>query len=249
MFYTYLWRDASGTPFYVGKGTKRRAWSLSGRSDDFRAVYALGGCAVEIVDMFVLESEAHAHECVLIEQYGRREFGGLLVNRTDGGEGLTGHVFSQSHRAKIGAGNRGKIRTPEARAKVSIAKQGQRHPHSQESRAKIGVAHSGKKRSIGARANMAAAWRKNPRRAVHTARQIVENRMAGPRASNKSGFKGVSFVKRRGKYLSAITVDGVQRNLGYFTTPEEAAAAYDAAAVKAWGRGNCYLNFPVSAHA
>lgn len=244
MFYTYVWRDAAGAPFYVGKGTKRRAWSLSGRSVLFRSEFAKGGCTVEIVDEFILESEAHAHEYALISLYGRREFGGLLVNRTDGGEGLVGCVFSEDHRSRIGLGNRGKVRSPEARARVSAAKKGQRHPHTPESRAKIGRAHTGKTRSDQARANMAAAWRQNPRRAERIAQQIVANRMAGPRAANKTGFKGVSIAPHRGAYLATITTDGKQRNLGYFSSAEEAARAYDIAALAFWGGGNCYLNFP-----
>ena len=250
MFYTYLWRDASGTPFYIGKGTKRRAWNVTQRSAAFLAIHAAGGCTVEIMDEFILESQAHEHEMLLIERYGRREFGGLLVNRTDGGEGTTGIVFSDTHKARISAGNRGKVRSPEARARVAAAKRGKPgYRHTTESLAKIRLAHIGTKRADHARANMAAAWRENPRRAEHTARQIVANRMAGPRASNQSGFKGVSFAPHRGAYLAAITIDGKQRNLGYYPMAEEAARVYDAAAIEGWGVGNCYLNFPVAAHA
>ena len=39
MFYTYIWRDGAGVPFYVGKGVKRRARALSKRSAEFMAIH------------------------------------------------------------------------------------------------------------------------------------------------------------------------------------------------------------------
>ena len=54
-----------------------------------------------------------------------------------------------------------------------------------------------------------------------------------PRDS-KSGFRGVSWA-RCGKWSSQIVVNGVQIYLGRFKTPEEAHAAYEAAAVKHFG--------------
>lgn len=54
------------------------------------------------------------------------------------------------------------------------------------------------------------------------------------RSTNKSGFKGVCS-DRRGRWRATITVNGKQRHLGSFTHPEQAARAYDTAAVSAWG--------------
>lgn len=50
--------------------------------------------------------------------------------------------------------------------------------------------------------------------------------------SNTSGFKGVSFDKRIGKYRSYIRNGNRQQHLGYFDCAEKAAAAYRAAAGK-----------------
>ncbi len=36
--------------------------------------------------------------------------------------------------------------------------------------------------------------------------------------------------------------------LGRHATAEDAALAYDRAAIAAWGYGNCYLNFPAAAN-
>ena len=43
---------------------------------------------------------------------------------------------------------------------------------------------------------------------------------------NVSGFLGVSYQKRDGKYVARITKDNVTRRLGVFTTPEAAYEAY-----------------------
>lgn len=48
--------------------------------------------------------------------------------------------------------------------------------------------------------------------------------------NNKSGYRGVSWETRYGKWRAIIMVDGKLRSLGYHATPEEAAVAYDAAA-------------------
>lgn len=51
--------------------------------------------------------------------------------------------------------------------------------------------------------------------------------IGGPRSTNTSGFLGVHVIK--GRYRAAIQVDGRNRHLGMFDTPEEAHAAYVAA--------------------
>jgi len=43
---------------------------------------------------------------------------------------------------------------------------------------------------------------------------------------NKSGFLGVSLDKQRGKWTAIIQANGKKRNLGRFTSPELAHAAY-----------------------
>lgn len=52
---------------------------------------------------------------------------------------------------------------------------------------------------------------------------------------NTSGFKGVSRQRGRRKWQSLIRVQGKNKFLGSFDTPEEASAAYDRAALKHHG--------------
>ena len=46
-------------------------------------------------------------------------------------------------------------------------------------------------------------------------------------ANNTSGFKGVSYYKRNGSWRAQITYKGAKKTIGYFSTPEDAANAYD----------------------
>jgi hypothetical protein len=46
------------------------------------------------------------------------------------------------------------------------------------------------------------------------------------RVSNTSGFKGVSFIKRTGRWVARISLNSKNIHLGSFDTPHEAHAAY-----------------------
>jgi hypothetical protein len=53
--------------------------------------------------------------------------------------------------------------------------------------------------------------------------------------SNKTGFRGVSFNSRKGKYRAVIMYNRRYINLGYFDTPEEAAERYNQKAQELFG--------------
>lgn len=61
------------------------------------------------------------------------------------------------------------------------------------------------------------------------------------RRDNTSGYKGVSWYRRKAKWCAQIRVDKRDRNLGYFDDPWEAAQAYNVAARAAWGE-SAYQN-------
>jgi len=75
-----------------------------------------------------------------------------------------------------------------------------------------------------------------------TSAQNARNRSIG--STNKSGFKGVSLRKDRGTWLAAIGFEGRVLKLGTFAAAEDAARAYDAAALRLFGEF-AVLNFPV----
>lgn len=57
--------------------------------------------------------------------------------------------------------------------------------------------------------------------------------------NNKSGYKGASFNRRCSKWVANILIDGKYKHLGYFPTVIDAAKAYDAAAIAAYGAFAC----------
>lgn len=54
-------------------------------------------------------------------------------------------------------------------------------------------------------------------------------------SNNTSGFKGVSWHAKIGKWQAYLTVDGRRHYLGYFISSELASAAYMTEAVKCFG--------------
>lgn len=55
------------------------------------------------------------------------------------------------------------------------------------------------------------------------------------RVDNKTGYKGVALDKRCNKWIARIVQDGKRVEIGYYTTPEDAYAAYCEAALKFHG--------------
>ncbi len=69
----------------------------------------------------------------------------------------------------------------------------------------------------------------NRRGNLRDANTTKNNVNVGPRAGNKSGFKGV--VRDKHRWRADISVGNKDVYLGGFATPQEAARAYDAAAI------------------
>ena len=92
--YVYIHKDKkTGEPFYVGKGTGKRAYTTDKRSyywqkkvEEFNNEYD-----IEILEDKLSETEAYELEAELIKKYGREMYeGGGLVNMTEGGDEFSG---------------------------------------------------------------------------------------------------------------------------------------------------------------
>lgn len=244
-FYVYAWRRPdTNAVFYIGKGRGRRDVGLKRYNPIFMNIIGklkLNGLesTVERLHENLTEAEAFNLELEEIAKHGRINIKtGALANLTDGGEGSTGAVPSTATKAKQSASLTGIPRTGEWLARMSAGMKGNRNAlgtkHGEDTRKRMGDAQKGKLVSLETRLKIAEA---------------ISNvtRMSPPRSDNTSGFKGVSFSLGRDKWQAGIFLDGKRKPLGRFDTKEQAALAYDAAAIKNWGY-DCYLNYPKAAN-
>lgn len=101
-------RKLDDVVFYVGVGNKeKRAYDKNRRGKFWKDYTSKHDYLVEIIHRDITLNEAFEIEKSLIAKYGRRDLGrGLLVNQTDGGEGMKN--LSPEARAKLAA-NKGKF--------------------------------------------------------------------------------------------------------------------------------------------
>jgi hypothetical protein len=102
MYYTYLWLRDDGTPYYVGKGSGRRAYVNCGR----RSAYAPTVHDRIILQEFLSEQDAFEAEKFLISYYGRKDLKrGCLRNLSDGGDGASPSPATRAKMSKAMLGN------------------------------------------------------------------------------------------------------------------------------------------------
>ena len=131
MFYTYLWLREDGTPYYVGKGSGRRAY----QSKD-HCVYRPKCDALISVQYWESEEKAFEMEKWWIAFWGRKDVStGILRNMTNGGDGPSGWVPSEETKAKIKEARKRQVCIEETKAKMRKSRLG--FKHSEESRRKI----------------------------------------------------------------------------------------------------------------
>ena len=124
IYYTYAYLREDRTPYYIGKGKGNRAYRRRNKGikppkDKSRIL---------VLKQNLTEEEAFRHERYMIAVFGRKDLGiGILHNKTDGGEGVSGAKLpkTEEHKNKIANSQKGKT-------------------HLEESKRKIGEAHKGK---------------------------------------------------------------------------------------------------------
>ena len=81
IYYVYQYLREDNTPYYIGKGKNRRAWSKR------HSVGVPDHSRIQIIKDKLTEDEAFHLEIALISYYGRKDLGtGILRNSTNGGD-------------------------------------------------------------------------------------------------------------------------------------------------------------------
>jgi hypothetical protein len=145
-YYVYAHkRKSNGQVFYIGKGTKRRAWEFNKRSNFWKNEANKHGVIVEVLIDGLQEWYALEIEEMLITNHGLRHQGGTLVNFQTKGYASSGDKISKRLIAKP--------KSIEHRQKLSLATKkyfannptaGFRTPHTAEAKSKISLSRRGK---------------------------------------------------------------------------------------------------------
>ena len=136
-YYTYAYLREDKTPYYIGKGRGKRIYcknrTINAPTDKSRIIF---------LKKKLTEAEAFKHEVYMIAIFGRKDLGtGCLRNRTNGGDGVGGRVWTNLQRKKASEKHLGKRMSAEARRKMSEAKKGV--SCTEETKRKMSIAKKG----------------------------------------------------------------------------------------------------------
>ena len=166
-YYTYAYLREDRTPYYIGKGRGNRIYfkgrdEIKSPKDKSRIIF---------LKRNLTEEEAFKHEIYMIAVFGRKDLGtGILRNKTNGGDGISGLVHTEESKRKMSESHKGennhfygKSHSQETKDKIGNLKKGKyvgnKNPmfgktHSQEARDKISEANTGRVVSIEVRKKM-----------------------------------------------------------------------------------------------
>jgi hypothetical protein len=134
IYYIYAYLRQNGTPYYIGKGSGRRAWSkvrvVSQPTDKNRIV---------IMENNLTEIGALALERRYIKWWGRKDDNsGILHNRSDGGDGTSGLKWTEEQKNKI----RNRFISEETRKKIARSRKKNHFKMSDEHKSIMRETHS-----------------------------------------------------------------------------------------------------------
>jgi len=108
-YYVYAYLRKDGSPYYIGKGSADRAWT-KGKGEVGKPK---NRNSIVILENNLTNVGALALERRMIRWYGRKDQGtGILRNKTDGGDGVTGYSWSEERKKELSIKTTGCTGTP-----------------------------------------------------------------------------------------------------------------------------------------
>jgi hypothetical protein len=190
-------RNDNNEIFYIGIGkTKARAYSKTNRNKYWYNIVNSVGYSVEILEYNLSWEDACTKEKNFIEEFGRKDLNtGILVNMTNGGDGVVGRNVTDQWKNKISKSSKGRFISEETRRKMSEARIGKTtsdetkrkqsevkkgKKHTEETKRKVSLARKGK-----------PAWNKGKKMSDEFKAKISELQKGKP------GTKHTEDTKRR----------------------------------------------------
>ncbi len=103
-YYTYAYLREDRTPYYIGKGAKRRVFEKKTHTTKLPPKDR-----ILFLKQNLTEEEAFKHEIYMIAVFGRKDLGtGILRNRTNGGDGNSGLIHTEESKDKMRKALKGK---------------------------------------------------------------------------------------------------------------------------------------------
>jgi hypothetical protein len=214
IFYTYLWLREDGTPYYVGKGCKDRAYVRHrvGKPPSKECI---------LLQEHPSEEAAFEAEKFFISYYGRKDLGtGCLRNLSDGGEGISGLVVTAEQRKKQSEAAKKRWSDPKQRQQLVDAHIGQKGWNTgiktpPQVCKKLSEIHTGVKLSDSHREGISRGLKGNQYTKGHRLSEEHKAKLSAVRTGHRGWNKGkrwsVSEVARANIKAGAIKREAMKR--------------------------------------